>query len=182
MYAIHRITTYKFLEEFDRRIVHDSYVVGIPADRTAYMENQFGYEQQHRRHLVGSHFGRVIVSGIDGQQGLILGSISHTEFIGTDGIIFQTDTEYFRFQTGLHVIVFHREDLVQTLLKQTAVIHTIYGNIFATVVYPQVHDTGISLAFTHLFGNSTTTFGMLNPKITDSFVGIRERKIARFRV
>ena len=146
------------------------------------MENQLGDEEQHRRYFVGSHFGGVIVSCVDGEQGLVLGGITYAELVRTYGVVFQTDTEDFRFETGLHVVVFYGEDFVEALLEEAAIVHTVYRDVLAAVMHPKIHDTGVALAFTHLFGNGTATFGVFNPEITDTFVGIREREVARFGV
>ena len=74
-----------------------------------------------------------------------LHAITYTEFIRTHCIAFQTDTEYFRFQTVLHFFIFRSKNPVERVFKQFTVFHTVYRNILATVVYPKIHDTRIAL-------------------------------------
>ena len=49
-------------------------------------------------------------------------------------------------------------------------------------MYPQIHDTRITLALTHLFCNSTATLCMLYPEVTNTFIRIRKGKITTLRM
>ena len=122
------------------------------------------------------------VTGIQSNDFLILRSIANVEVVRAHGIAFQTDTENLRLDTILHVIVFFCKDFIQRVLQQSTIFHAVHGDVLATIMHPQVHDTRIVLTLTHLFGNGTTTLGVLNPKITDSFIRIRQGQVARLRM
>ena len=95
MYAFQCTATNNFTEQFHCRIIHNGYVVGIPTNRTAYVQHQFGHIKQKRRYFVGNTFSRMEVTGIQSYH-LITGcAITDVEVIGTYCIAFQTDTEYF---------------------------------------------------------------------------------------
>ena len=122
------------------------------------------------------------VTGIKRNDFLVLRCIANIEIVRTYRIAFQTDTEYLRFDTVLHVLVFSSEDLVERILQQSTVLHAVHGDVLATVVYPQVHDTRVALALTHFFGNGTTMLGMFNPEITDAFIRIGQGQVTRLRM
>ena len=172
MYTVQSIATDNLLEEFESRVIHNSHMVGIPTYRTTYMKHQFGYEQQHGRNFISSTLRRMEVTRIDCYQFLVLHAITYTEFIRAHCIAFQTDTEYFRFQTVLHIFIFRSKNPVERVFKQFTVFHTVYRNILATVVYPKIHDARIALTTSHLFRNGTAALGMFNPEITDAFIRI----------
>ena len=44
-------------------------------------------------------------------------TITDIEIVGTYRITLQTDTEYLRFHTVLHILVFHLEDTIQRILQ-----------------------------------------------------------------
>ena len=54
------------------------------------------------------------------------------------------------------------------------IFHAVYSDILASVMYPKIHDTRVTLRLTHFFGNGTTTFGMLNPELTNALIRIRQ--------
>ena len=182
MHSIQSIATYDFLAQVECIVVHDSHMVRVPTNRTTHVQHQFRHIKQHRRNLVRYTFCRVEVASIKRNNLLILCCITNIEVIRTYGIAFETDTEYLRFDTILHVIIFSCENLVERILQQGTILHTVYGNILATVMHPQVHDTRIALTLTHFFGYGTTTLGMLNPEATDTFVRIRQGQVARLRM
>ena len=182
MHAIQCITTNNFLEKFKGGVIHNRYVVRVPTYRTADMQHQFGDKEEHGRYLVGSALRGMEVPGIDGDELLVLHAVAYTEFIGTYCIALQTDAKYFRFETILHVFIFRGKYPVEGVLKEGTVLHTVHSDILATVMYPQVHDTWVTLAAPHLFGNGTATLGMLYPKVTDTFIGIGQCKVSTLGV
>ena len=182
MYAIQSIATNNLLEEFQCRVIHNSHMVGIPTYRPADMKHQFRNEQQHRRYFVCGTFRRVKMSRIDSDEFLMLHAISHTELIRTYRIAFQADAEHFRLQTILHIFILRSKNPVERVLKQFTIFHTINRNIFAAIVHPKVHDTGIPLPTSHFLCNGTTTLGMLDPEITNALIGVRQRQVTTFRM
>ena len=79
----------------------------------------------------------------------------------------------------LALVMKHAETYRQLkpLYDRYRIFHTIYRNILASVMYPKIHDTRIPLCLTHFFCNCTTTFGMFNPELTDTFIRIRKRQV-----
>ena len=179
MYSIQRIATDDFLAQVQSFIVHDGHVVRIPTNRTAHMKHQFWHKEQHGRHLVRHTFSRMEMTGIECYDFLILCRIADVEVVRSYRIAFQTDTEHFRFDTILHVLIFGSEDLVERILQQGTVLHAIHGNVLATVVHPKIHDTRVALTLPHFFSHRTTTLGMFYPKASDTFVRMGQRQVAR---
>ena len=85
-----------------------------------------------------------------------------------------------KFQYDLHPFIFHRENLIQRLFEQFPVFEPVNGHFLATVVYPEVHDAGVALIFSHRFADLTASFRMFDPEIANAFVGVGESQISAF--
>ena len=48
MGTIEGIATHKFFEKIERLVIHNCHVVGVPANRTAYVKHQLRYVHQQR--------------------------------------------------------------------------------------------------------------------------------------
>ncbi len=94
---------------------------GVPADRTAHVEHQFGNEEQHGAHLVGNALGGVEVAGVEGDHHVVLGGVRGVEVVAANGVALQADAEYLRFNAVLHHVVAVLEDLVERILEELAV-------------------------------------------------------------
>ena len=136
MYTVQGIATDNLLEEFESRVIHNSHMVGIPTYRTTYMKHQFGYEQQHGRNFISSTLRRMEVTRIDCYQFLVLHAITYTEFIRAHCIAFQTDTEYFRFQTVLHIFIFRSKNPVERVFKERSRVEIQFHPVFSRPLHP----------------------------------------------
>ena len=114
------------------------------------------------------------VTGIQSDHLIARSTVTDIEIVGTYRIAFQTDTEHLRFDAILHILIFCSEDLIQRIFQQRTVLHTVYSDILASVMYPKVHNTRITLCLTHFLRNSTTAFGMFNPELADTFIRVGE--------
>ena len=80
------------------------------------------------------------------------------------------------------MLVFRSKNTVERIFEKCTILHTVYSDILAAIMHPEIHDAGISLAAPHFLGNGTTTFSMFDPKITDTLVRISQRKITALRM
>ena len=76
--------------------------------------------------------------------------------------------------------IFLREDGIERFLQQFAVFHAVHRDVLAAVVHPEVHDAGVALALSHLFGNGAAAAGVFNPEVADALVRVGEGEVARF--
>ncbi len=100
----------------------------------------------------------------------------------TRGEALETDTEEFRFETGLHVGVVLGENLVQTFRQQFAVAFALDGQILAAIMDPDVHDARILLGLPHCIGDASAALCVFDPEIANALVRIGKREIAGFRM
>ena len=114
------------------------------------------------------------VTGIQSNHLIARSTVTDIEVVRTYRVAFQADTEHLRFDTIFHILIFGSENLIQRIFQQRTIFHSVYSDILASVMHPKVHDTWIALCLTHFFCNYTTTFGMFNPELTDTFIRIRK--------
>lgn len=112
------------------------------------------------------------MAGIQGNHFVVLGTVANIEIIRTYCIAFPVRYRILLIRYSLSCSYILLRNLIQRVFQQSTVFHAVYSDVFAAIVYPQVHDTRIALGFTHLFGYGTTTFGVLNPEVADTFIGI----------
>ena len=108
-------------EEFLSRVVHYRDVVGVPADRTAYVEHEFRYEAEQCGNLVRRAFSRVIMSCVDGRDLAVCGRIGRIEVMRADGETLQPDAEDLALDAVLHIGLVLAENLVKGVPEQAAV-------------------------------------------------------------
>ena len=122
------------------------------------------------------------MTGIQSNHLIARSTVTDIEVVRTYRVAFQTDTEHLRFDTIFHILIFGSENLIQRIFQQRTIFHSVYSDILASVMHPKVHDTWIALCLTHFFCNYTTTFGMFNPELTDTFIRIRKWQVTWFRM
>ena len=98
------------------------------------------------------------------------------------GITLESDAEELGLEAVFHTIEFLLHDLVERGSKDLTIFLPLYRHVLRTVVYPDIHDTGVALSLTHGIGNVTATLGMLNPEVADALVRVRQREVATLRV
>ncbi len=146
------------------------------------MQHDLRRKKKQGRNLVGDALRQMEMARVERHDLILLRAVAQVEIIGTDRITFQTDTEQFRLDTILHVLILRCKNLVERLFQYLTVFETAGGNFLAAVMNPEVHDTGIILVFTHLFADPAAAFRMFDPEIADRIVGIRQRQIAALRM
>ncbi len=144
------------------------------------MEHDFGAEQEHRRNLVAYNLGGMEVAGVESDNLIVLGTVAHIEIVAAHGERLKPDTENLRFQAVLHMGVFLLVDFIERVLEDGTVEHTVHSHLLLPVVNPKVHDTLVIELTSHLVGDSTATLCVVNPEITDAFIGIAQCEAARF--
>ncbi len=112
----------------------------------------------------------------------VLSGISCIEIVRTYSEALKTDTEDLTLDALLYVVIFLHENLIKRLLEQLAVHKMVDTLILATIVNPNVQDTGIVLSFTHSISDETATLCVLYPEFADSLVRIGQSKIAALGV
>lgn len=73
-------------------------MVAVPAHRAADVQQQARDVEHGGGDLVGDHFRRMEVAGIEAQRRLTAGGVTHIELVGADGVAFGADAE----QLALH--------------------------------------------------------------------------------
>ena len=116
--------------------------------------------------------------GIQGHDLAVFGAVSQVEIVGTYRIAFQPDAEQFGLDTVLHVGIRGGEYLVERIFEDLAVFQPVGRDFLTAVVYPQVHDARVALRFTHFFADGAAAFGMFDPEIPDTLVGVGQGQIA----
>ena len=121
VYPAEGICADDFAEEFLCRVIHYCHVVGIPADRTAYVEHEFRYEAEQCGNLVRRAFSRVIMSCVDGRDLAVCCRIGRIEVVRADGEALQPDAEDLALDAVLHIGLLLAENLVERVLEQAAI-------------------------------------------------------------
>jgi len=147
-------------------------VVAVPVHGAADVEHQFGDEEKKRGDSVGNVLRGLIVARVEGVDDIVFRAVSSVEVVRADGVGLQSDTEELGLKTVLHVGQFLGEDVVKAVFEYLAVAVFLYGEVFAAVMDPDIHDTGIALCLTHGVGDASATLGMLDPEVADVLVGI----------
>src|SRR5574344_1650392 len=146
-------------------VVHDSYMIRIPTNRTADMKHKFRYIEEQRSYHVADIFSLLIVTCVQCVHHMVLSTIACIEIVRAHGVTFHSDSEQFGFEAGLHAWQFLCQYLIQTFFQYLTITEALHCLIFFSVVNPNIHDTRITLSFAHCISYLTATFGMLNPEI-----------------
>jgi len=93
-------------------------MVAVPANGTADMEHEFRHEVEHGAHLVAGDLGGVIVTGVDGENLVVLGRIGGVEVVAAHGEALESDAEHLALDAVLHVLLLLGEDLVEGVLEE----------------------------------------------------------------
>ena len=157
-------------------------MVGVPADGTADMEHQLRHIEEQRRNHVGDILSGFVVACVEGVDDLACSTIARVKVVRADGETFQSDAEEFGLNAGFHVGQVFGQDFIQRGSQQLTVAFAFHGEVFQSVVYPDVHDTWVALCLTHGIGDAATAFGMLDPEGADGGVWIGEAEVAAFWV
>ena len=70
------------------------------------------------------------------------------------------------------------KDFIERLLEEPAVEGVVDTDVLAAVVYPEVHDAGVSLGLTHGVGDVAATASMLYPETAYALIGVGEGEAA----
>ena len=122
-------------------------MIGIPADRTADMKQDFGHERQRGGEFVVDRLRRMVMPHVHAEQFFARERIGEVEIIASDDIFFAADAEKF----SLHGVfdfgaVFFAEDFIQRINENLARVPAVCGNVFGSVGNPCiVDDDGIQL-------------------------------------
>ena len=146
------------------------------------MEHYFRAEEKYRRYFVAYYFGRMEVAGVEGHDFIVLGAVCGIEVARSYGERFESDAEYFRFETVLHVVVLHGVDGVETIFEDGAIEHAVHGHFFLAVVHPKVEYTVVVELSAHFVGYGTATLCMLDPEVAYTLVGVTQCQRARERM
>ena len=136
------------------------------------MKHQLRHKEQQRGDGIGDVLRGLIVTGVERVDDIVLGAVAGIEVVRADGVSFQSDAEELGLEAVLHILKLLGEDVVEAVLEDLAVAVFLDGEVFAAVVDPDVHDTGIALCLTHGVGDAAAAPGMLNPELADLLVGI----------
>ena len=114
------------------------------------------------------------MTGIDGVHLLAGSTVGGVEIMTAHGVALQSDTKQFGLEAVLYAIQLLLHNLIERGSQDFAVLLALYGHVLASIVYPDVHDTGIVLRLTHGVGDTTATLGVLNPEVADGLIGVRK--------
>src|SRR5574344_61996 len=85
MHAVESVGTDNLLKQIHGVVIHDGYVVGIPAYRATYVEHQFGDEKQQGTHFVCHALCRNKMAGVKGANHLVACTVTCVEVVRTYG-------------------------------------------------------------------------------------------------
>ena len=95
--ALFEVAADDFLRDVFEFVVEDDFVVGVPAYRAGDVEHYVVQEEERGRNLVGDDFGRVEVTGVEGEHDVVLNGVAEAHFEGADGAGLCADSEDFAF-------------------------------------------------------------------------------------
>ncbi len=98
MHAVKQVMANDFAGDGLGFIIQQHHVVAVPAHRAADVQQQVRDVEHGGGDLVGNHFRRMEVAGIEAQRRLTAGGVTHIELVGADGVAFGADAE----QLALH--------------------------------------------------------------------------------
>ena len=182
MGAVEGIRAHEFLEEIERLVVHDCDVVAIPAHWARHMEHQLGHIHQQCGYEIADVLRLLIVTSVERIHLLTGGAIGGVEIVRTHGIRLQSDAKQLRLEAVLHTVETLLHDFIERSSEDLAILLALHGHILRTIVHPDIHDARIALRLTHGIGNATTTLRVLNPKVTNRLIRIRQRELTTLRV
>ena len=146
------------------------------------MQHQLGHVHQQRRNEVRDVLGLLIVTCVKRVHLLAGCAVGGVEVVAAHGVAFQTDTEQLGLEAVLHAVELLFHDFVERCSEDFTILLALYGHVLASVVYPDVHDTGVVLGLTHSVCNAAATLGVLNPEVADALVGVTQRQVTTLRV
>ena len=122
------------------------------------------------------------MAGVQRVHLLARSAIGGVEVVRAHGVRFQADAEQLGLEAVLHAVELLFHDFVERGGKDFAILLALHGHVLRAVVHPDVHDAGVALRLTHGIGNSTATLRVLNPKVTNRLIRIRQRELTALRV
>ena len=151
-------------------------VVGVPANAAADVEKDLVDEHRRGGNLVADTFSRVEMTGVEGQEKIILDGVAHAEFMAADGVAFEADPEELRLDTlaNSFLRIFDGEDLVVGFRQALARGETIDGRVLHAVGSPVVDDAGRAELFAEIVRDLATTLVVFDPEIADFLAGMRK--------
>ena len=165
-----------FVRDVLKLVVENHHMVGVPADRTADVQQHFWKEEENGADLVADLLGRMKMSGVDGQHEIVLFCIVHVELVAADGAAFHSDSE----QLALHGIeqilfgIFDGENLIQRIFQAGAGAAAVNRNVLESVGNPGVHDAGRAKFASEVVADDAAGFRMMDPELADLLFRGRE--------
>ena len=136
-------------------------------------------EEKERRDLVGDNFGGMEVACIETNHNVgILHTVAHIELVRTNGECFDTNCEYLGFYSvlgvlGIELLSF---DLVERIEEARTGCNLIVAVILVSVGNPDVVYGTDTCALTEELGDLSGLDAVVDPELTDTFVGMRKCK------
>ena len=180
MCAAKIIAAHEFLPDRLQLVVQDNHVVAVPAHAPADMQENLRHEAQHGGNLVRQAFRGVIMPGIKADEFLMFHRVAEVELVHADRIAFRADTEELAFNRIAVVLRIEPllEDGVERFGEPLTRSAPVGGGVFHAVGNPDVGDGRRTQRLAHCRADLTAGLTMLNPKLTDAFVLMRQRKAA----
>lgn len=95
MHPVKQIVTHNLTGNCTGFIIQQHYVIAVPANRTADVQQQLRHIQHGGGNLVGNHFSRVEVPGVRAQRSLAAGGIPHVKLIGANRVALCANAKQF---------------------------------------------------------------------------------------
>ena len=153
-------------------------MVAVPAHRAADVQQQARDVEHGGGDLVGDHFRRMEVAGIEAQRRLTAGGVTHIELVGADGVAFGADAE----QLALHGVDMVRrvellaDHLIKGVQQPLARGEAVNGYILHAVRHPDIHHRRRAQLFAKISGYAAAGFAVVDPELADLIVGVRQGK------
>ena len=142
------------------------------------MKHQFGHELQHGTHLIGRTLGWMVVACVDGEDDVVLGCVGGIEIVTANCEALQSDAEHLSLDTVFHHWLRLGKNLVERVFEVMTIEEVVDALVLASIVYPQVHDTGVALCLSDGVGDVATAARVLNPEVSDAVVRIGETEVS----
>ena len=141
MYPVEQIVTNNLTGNRLSFIIQQHHVIAVPANRTADVQQQLRHIQHGGGNLVGNHFSRVEMPGVQAQRRLAAGGIPHVKLIGANRVALRANTKQFALN-GVDMvrrIQLLADHLIQSCQQTLTRGETVNGDIFHAIRDPDVH-------------------------------------------
>ena len=156
-------------------------MIAVPTHAATDVQENFRHEAQHRRNFIRHVFRRVIMTGVEADERLILHGVAEIKLMHTHRVAFRTDAEEFAFD-GVEV-VFRLSFFLKTAssdcsrrsrgLRRSAGVSFMPSGIQTLVTVGEPVVLPIAAPISRL------ALAMFNPELADALVMMRECETAR---